>query len=1076
MGQTQYYGLSFFDFGDALNTPTNIQKEINRFVVVDKQLYGLYSIFGNGVIEGWTISDGGYDAEKGISANISSGSGIINYWAAQTDLPSIISNLNTNSVLDVYASATGSTIYDRVISFTASSIPLASEQYIKIGRIATGSNSILYIDNTVRDLIGFEEIIESQINNHKHRGSPTKIDLQEEVKNQLPGARIEGVDASKITSGTFNINRVPLVDHNQLENNGLLTHAALDSFVKTLSQSNKELLGEINSTNLIKTVLFLKYLYPSVDEYFINELAIIPGISSDSFIDFDSSTAHIDLNTHCISGYPAQAGVFSSVYWNSSFAFNNYYYLSEDYSDNGDIIIEDDEITLDRSSLYSSTVADFSDEQVGFVPSVVTISNDQEANIVTVNQDNRLEMGGGVEVAYYYTKTFTSPQVWKGSYDELSIKVRTLEEIHSAVYMYAVNGVDSNGIDIKKPSSNWVLLAKDEDATNLTEKVFDISEMDLDNVTKLVIWTAENFTFQIDDIIVRRTNMVAPIGTIRYRYQTQANVVFHSLFYNASTPEGTSLSVRIKTAASSDLLGRAQYSYPLNSGDVFALSGSAAEIEVRMYSNSLQTLSPTLDNIELRMMVDADFTGFTINTEEEWERGTFENVETVAETGTGNSDIILSSPINVGGKYFSKDGSVSEINSTNGPIMGLSGSRMLLSPNQSKNWSYSSAKGFDTVASVVRKHGKTFLIADTYNNRVIEVDSTGNFIKGIGSTYTSDTSKLYPVSAVYNSSDQILTVVFSQPVTVSDITKIYFHIGSSEVALTEDDTISSLRIASGKILNININDDTAARLTGVSSNLFIYFDSGSLTVSVQIPDGMKASANSIYSELYGFECFIGQFYYVENIYHPIFVNELDNGNWIILNSSIVDADYSQEDETNISVPSIIEFDPNDPSDTANKIQMSDIYFSDYSLGSIYEYNNNRFVVSGLVESSNTLNVSGDDLRNYYTNNGQSIPEETEFRAKAVDQLKSYAGGVYTFSRANSTKQIYYTSPDGLYPSDVSVFSNGDFLVAESSFYDASGRLIRLDAYGNLTWNYGGGVFNIISDAKVTSDDNIIISV
>ena len=48
MGQTKYYDLAFFDFGDQLNTPMSVQKEIDRFVVIDKQLYGMYRIFGNG--------------------------------------------------------------------------------------------------------------------------------------------------------------------------------------------------------------------------------------------------------------------------------------------------------------------------------------------------------------------------------------------------------------------------------------------------------------------------------------------------------------------------------------------------------------------------------------------------------------------------------------------------------------------------------------------------------------------------------------------------------------------------------------------------------------------------------------------------------------------------------------------------------------------------------------------------------------------------------------------------------------------------------------------------------------------
>ena len=73
-------------------------------------------------------------------------------------------------------------------------------------------------------------------------------------------------------------------------------------------------------------------------------------------------------------------------------------------------------------------------------------------------------------------------------------------------------------------------------------------------------------------------------------------------------------------------------------------------------------------------------------------------------------------------------------------------------------------------------------------------------------------------------------------------------------------------------------------------------------------------------------------------------------------------------------------------------------------------------------------------------------------------------------------QVFYSSPDGLYPSDIDMYSDGNFLISESSFADSAGRLIKLDSYGNIIWNYGSGIFNVINDAKVLNDDNIIVSV
>ena len=267
MGQTRYYNLAYFDFGDRLNSSINVKKEIDRFVVIDKQLYGMYNIFGNGVIDGFNVSDAGFQGEDGISVNISQGTGIINFIAAQNEVPGTVNGLPPNSVVEIYAEIVGSTYLDRGVVFSYSELPVPGA--IKIALVSTGADNIVFIDNSVRDLIGFEEIIQEAIDAHKHRGTPSKIDLVEEVRNQLPGSRLEGIDASKVVSGRFDVDRIPLVDHNDLEHNGMLTHAALDSFVRTFSQNNKELLGEINSVNLLKMIIFHKYKDVNVDEYFI---------------------------------------------------------------------------------------------------------------------------------------------------------------------------------------------------------------------------------------------------------------------------------------------------------------------------------------------------------------------------------------------------------------------------------------------------------------------------------------------------------------------------------------------------------------------------------------------------------------------------------------------------------------------------------------------------------------------------------------------------------------------------------------------------------------------------------------
>ena len=1084
MGQTRYYDLSFFDFGDQLDSTINVQKEIDRFVVVDKQLYGLYRVFGNGVISGWTVQDEGIQENQGISISVSQGVGVINYFAAETSLPGFVYGLPVNSLVDIYATLSGSTSLDRTISFIYSTATLTSSSAIRIARVSTGFDGILYIDNNVRDLIGFEEIIQNAIDDHRHRGTPSKIDLEDEVRNQLPGARMEGIDASKITSGRFDIDRIPLIDHNDLENNGLLTHAALDSFVQTLSQNNKELLGEISSVNLLKLILFWKYNYSDVDEHFINELALIPGISPDSFIDFNASTANISLSEHCISGVPSQSGIFASVYWNDTFSFNTANLKTN-------VIIANDTVALDRSGQAEEVIADFSGTNVDFDHETITINDATQAAIVTESTNRIGRLTSGSTENYFFRKNWAYPtgaKNWDGTYDELTIKVKTSDQIHAPVYMYVVNGSNLSSGDrvngdietgditgVKKPSVSWTLLAENEYMPDFEEKVFDISNLGLNDVSQITIYTSDsNLVFDIDDIIVRRINMVSASGTIRFRYSTESSVIFHSVFYDATIPDDTSMSVRMHISNSDDGLLRAAYSSPLNSGDTMALTGSYSEIEVVMNSNDAQTLSPILNSLELRILVNADFTGFVIDTETEWDRGTLSNVSINDSVEVGKSNLTISTPINVGGRYFSKSGSVSEINDVDIGVYGFSGSSMPVSPNQAREWSASSARGFSVVSSVIRKFNNNFLISDLNNNRVVEVDNSGNLVRGFGSTYAIDASNFYPLSVIYNSVDKILTIVFTKPAVVADLTKIYFTLGSS-VYLSTSDVVLNNNKASNRVLEIQLDDDTAVRLvSATSNNLFVNFDNGAFTETVNVPTGMTSSNNAIYSVKDGFVCFVGDFTYIDNISHPVFVEETSDGNWIIGNSSIFYGEIDPLKEASRTVPDIIEIDPSDITNIDNKLISSDIKFSDYSLGGIYEYTDGRFVVSGITDGASLSSIVGDDLRAAYL--PDPVPEDIEFRASAIDDLKDYDGTVVILDKVNSRVQVLYSSPDGLYPSDIDGYSDGSLIIAESSFVDSSGRLAKIDSFGNISWNFGSGSFNIINDVRVLNDDRLIVSV
>jgi hypothetical protein len=227
---------------------------------------------------------------------------------------------------------------------------------------------------------------------------------------------------------------------------------------------------------------------------------------------------------------------------------------------------------------------------------------------------------------------------------------------------------------------------------------------------------------------------------------------------------------------------------------------------------------------------------------------------------------------------------------------------------------------------------------------------------------------------------------------------------------------------------------------------------------------------------------ICDFTYIDGIRHPIFTNILSNRNWIIANSSIV---YTLAPDTNNfyenpstedsseTIPDILEINPEDG---ANNFSSTAIKFSDFTIGSIVEYQTNKLIAAG-INTGNT--IAGTPIETTETSSEKEL-----FRAAAQTAISGYVGQLVLIDKTNSSSssRVIYTSPDGLYPTDLDIYvnsldayKNGNILISESSFSDSSGRLIIIDEFSNVVWTYGSGFFNIINDAKILKDDHIMVS-
>ena len=1179
--------MAFFDFGDELDAPLNIQKEVDRFVIIDKQLYGLYSVFGNGVLNGWTVSDNGFSESKGISVAVSPGQGIIRAIASETRFSGVVNNLPALSQVDIYAILQGSTVRNRTITFDYSQTELG-DYAVRIARVTTGNNAVTTINNNIRDLIGFEEIIRDEIDQHKHRGTPSKIDLKRETKGQLPGAKVEGIDASKLTSGIIPISQIPIIPHQDLQYDGLLTHAQLDSFTKTLSENNKELLGEIATANQLKQIIFNKYRYSDVDEHFLNELALIPGISPDTFIDFEASTAHINLDQKCISGISTSTGEFVDISFNTRTAFANAFKLTNvEVLPSGKVVLERDEQARDIIKDFEN-VPDDNVNIPGFTLSTEVITDNfsiksEATDTLKVDGFYSGKFNPNREFRAVFTKAFSTARDWE-DFDELIVNVKTLSVSHGAVFAYFVNE-SSTGSETVSP--NLLLLANDEITDNpdtsrndFEKRTFDISGYDRDNVTKFIIFTddvSDSFDFYLDEMYVQNASLFKPQGTIKLRYSTGAPLTFHSLFYDIDTPATTDSQVRIKVAGSTSLLSRAPYSLGLNDGQVFALGGTDIEIEVTLTSED-RIVSPELTDVSLRLLVDSDTHGFNIDTGSDWSRGNTQNLDITNYSGS-LSRLNLSDPINVGGLYFSTLDAIAEIDDENVGIIGFSGINMPISVNQAFSWDTAPLRGFDNPTSVERTLEKNFIVADTDNDRVLLVDSRGDLVKGFAGIPGTD-SEFYPATSVYNPENGILTIVFSREVNKEAIALpgISLFIGSTEIKLGVNDTIVD-NSKTDQILEIELSGDKVEQLVGQTTDLHVNFASTAFAETIS-----SGSVAGSLLGLQGVEVFIGDLTYVNYILSPIYANVLEDGNWIVANgeneTEVVNSTDAASSSSDVNaaanartIPSLVEFDEDDLEDPS--LTYSGIQFSIYSLGGVAELPLNRLALAGIValeeSSTGTVTSSTDETPdnqedtilytleydNFVTNasgdqeltSASSVVLEDEsgeygikeagtgtviavsgsqmillprrsgryfysfeaapgktftaaikvvqnegddpvfesprtitdtgsssaFAAAATENLSGFRGTVVTINRTTKQKLFEYTSPDGLFASDVDVHSDGNLVVAETDFTGNNGRVIKLDTFGNIIFQYGQGNLGIIKDAKSLDNGNYVIS-
>jgi len=139
-------------------------------------------------------------------------------------------------------------------------------------------------------------------------------------------------------------------------------------------------------------------------------------------------------------------------------------------------------------------------------------------------------------------------------------------------------------------------------------------------------------------------------------------------------------------------------------------------------------------------------------------------------------------------------------------------------------------------------------------------------------------------------------------------------------------------------------------------------------------------------------------------------------------------------------------------------------FTDISLGAVYELSPSNTASKGKIL------VAGLSLAPVAPNTPPAPPP-----ANNAQKLALYLGQVVVIDKGSGLVVYRYMSPDGMYPSDVTVDANGYYTVAESSLTPQNGRVVRLDLFGNIIWTTQAGMFTQVNDVRLVKNNHLLVS-
>ena len=592
--RTNKFQLGYFEEGDR-TSPT---VEMQRFETLDAQLHAVFDILGNGIIDGWSLV-----AASGLSVSIAPGSGHVAFVAVESESNATINNLTPNSRNYIYALLTQDSYWNKDTDFASYASLDSDTENVYLGYVDTDNTTITDINMDNRRTLGYLSLIQDLVAAHRHVGgteNPPPVALSSEVQGTISQDNLPDLDASIVTTGILDEARFPTLDHiTKLVNQGTLTHAQLDAYAEALSISDNPLMGETSTVNLLQLILALKHLHPNIDDYLVNAIIYIPGISPASHVDVVNTTANVNTVGMVIEGESAVGQQSYTNIWSTEDHFNQGT-NSNVLIDGDTVCLDTEEQTQDLDSFNNITGWSTVTSDLSTVPSTLSLDSSTYTDAPT---SGKITIGDQeVEIALEFRKTFDA-QDWS-QYKYLVFFLNTTSVQHGDVYFYF------NDANAGSQSSHTKVLDRNTPTINVDtlQNGWQEVRIDVSGYTKSAVntmglyvstqegWdTSKGFEFNIDQIYLTTGNQYKSTGYTRLIFGGAIAYNFWKVRWDASIPSDAAsagLEFKVRYRVSSDGITYSSWS-SYSSSSPFTLSPDALYkyIEIEVFFAASTTLT-----------------------------------------------------------------------------------------------------------------------------------------------------------------------------------------------------------------------------------------------------------------------------------------------------------------------------------------------------------------------------------------------------------------------------------------------------------------------------------------------------